>query len=170
VHHSYFNLGGHDSGTIGDHVLTVHGSRYLPVDHDLLPTGEVRAVDGTPFDFRTPAPIGAAGVAFDHNWVLDDWTSDVMRDVAVVDEPRTGRRMTLSTNQPGLQVYTGEHLAGVSGKGAVAGYQAFAGLALEAQNFPDAVHHRHFPSVELLPGQTFANDVAFAFSSYAPPG
>ncbi|WP_237569003.1 aldose epimerase family protein [Mycolicibacterium lacusdiani] len=168
VHHSYFNLAGHDAGTIDDHVVTVHASHYLPVDQDLIPTGEVRAVAGTPFDFREPAPIG--GRVFDHNWVLDDWTPDVMRDVAVVHEPRIGRRMTVSTNQPGLQLYTGEHLAGLTGKGAVAGYPAFAGLALEAQGFPDAVHHEHFPSTALLPGQTYVNDVAFAFASCALPG
>jgi aldose 1-epimerase len=170
VHHSYFNLAGHDAGTIDDHVATVHASHYLPVDDELIPTGEVRAVAGTPFDFRTPAPVGGRGVAFDHNWVLDDWAPGVMRDVAIVDEPRSGRRMTVSTNQPGLQLYTGEHLAGLTGKDAVAGYPAFAGLALEAQGFPDAVHHAHFPSTELLPGQTYVNDVAFAFASCAPPG
>jgi aldose 1-epimerase len=168
VHHSYFNLAGHDAGTIDDHVVTVHASHYLPVDDELIPTGEVRAVAGTPFDFRTSAPIGDR--VFDHNWVLDDWTPDVMRDVAVVDEPRSGRRMTVSTNQPGLQLYTGEHLAGLTGKGGVAGYPAFAGLALEAQGFPDAVHHAQFPSTALLPGQTYVNDVAFAFASCAPPG
>lgn len=170
AHHSYFNLAGHDAGTVDDHVVTVHASHYLPVDGELIPTGEVRAVAGTPFDLRTPAPIGGRGVAFDHNWVLDDWVPGVMRDVAVVDEPRSGRRMTVSTNQPGLQLYTGEHLAGLTGKGAVTGYPAFAGLALEAQGFPDAVHHAHFPSTELLPGQTYVSDVAYAFASYAPPG
>jgi aldose 1-epimerase len=170
VHHSYFNLAGHDAGTIDDHVVQVHASHYLPGDDELIPTGEVRAVAGTPFDFRTPAPVGERGVAFDHNWVLDDWAPDVMREVAVVDDPGSGRRMTVSTNQPGLQLYTGEHLAGLTGKGAVAGYPAFAGLALEAQAFPDAVHHAHFPSTALLPGQTYVNDVAFAFASCALPG
>ena len=100
------------------------------------------------------------------------WTipRKIMLDDAVVDEPGSGRRMTVSTNQPGLQLYTGEHLAGLTGKGEVAGYPAFAGLALEAQGFPDAVHHAHFPSTTLLPGQTYVNDVAFAFASCAPPG
>ena len=161
AHHSYFNLGGHDAGTALDHVLQLRGSSYLPVDDDLLPTGEIRRVDGTLFDFRTPATIGDRGVAFDHNWVLD---GDGMRDVAVLDHAGSGRRMTVSTDQPGLQFYAGEHLAGATGKGAVGTYPAFAGLALEAQNFPDAPNHSHFPSVSLLPGETYRNDVTFVFS------
>jgi aldose 1-epimerase len=162
VAHPYVNLGGHDAGTIDDHLLAIAADSYLPVDEASLPTGEVRAVGGTPFDFRTAAPVGGRGVAFDHNWVLD---GTGMRAVAVVDHPDSGRRLTVSTNQPGLQFYAGSHLGGLSAKGSAGRrYPAFAGLALEAQNFPDAPNHLGFPSAELLPGQTYANDVEYAFS------
>jgi aldose 1-epimerase len=161
VHHPYVNLGGHDAGTVDDHVVAIAGGSYLPVDEASLPTGEVRAVAGTPFDFRTPARVGGRGVAFDHAWVLD---GTGMRAVAVVEHPGSGRRLTVSTNQPGLQFYAGGKLEGLSAKGSAGRYPAFAGLALEAQNFPDAPNHPNFPSAVLLPGQTYANDVEYAFS------
>lgn len=167
VHHSYFNLGGHDCGTILEHLLEVRSSAYLPVDDALLPTGEIRAVAGTPFDFRTATPIGKniAGVGhsgYDHNWVLD---GAGMREVVVVTDPHSGRRLTISTDQPGVQVYAGGYLEGVSGKAPAETYPAFAGLALEAQTFPDAVNHPHFPQAELRPGQTYRNSVRFDFST-----
>lgn len=176
VHHSYFNLGGHDAGTVLDHVLEVRGSHYLPVDDELLPTGEVSAVAGTPFDFRVPTPIGkniaavdnsGAGrptgdvVGYDHNWVLDGFG---LRPVAVATDPASGRRLTLSTNQPGLQLYVGGYLDGVTGKAPVTTYPAFAGFTLETQTFPDGVNHSHFPSAALYPGQTYHNAMRFDFS------
>lgn len=165
VSHPYVNLGGHDAGTVDDHVVTIAAGAYLPVDEASLPTGEVRAVAGTPFDFRTPAPVGDRGVAFDHNWVLD---GAGMREVAVVDHPGSGRRLTVSTDQPGLQLYTGRHLEGLSAKGSAGSYPAFGGLALEAQNFPDAPNHDDFPSAVLLPGQTYVNNIAYAFLCDCP--
>jgi aldose 1-epimerase len=177
VHHSYFNLGGHDSGTVLDHELRIDGSAYLPVDDDLLPTGEVRPVDGTPFDFRTPKPIGrdlgrvrqgGAGRStadagnYDHNWVLD---GTGMREVVVLTDPASGRRLTLSSDQPGVQVYSGGYLAGFSGKPPVAQYPAYAGVTLETQRFPDAPNHPHFPSAELRPGDTYRHRMHLAFST-----
>jgi aldose 1-epimerase len=177
VHHSYFNLGGHESGSVLDHVLEMRSSFYVPVDDELLPTGEVLAVDGTPFDFRTPTPIGKnigavqhsgagrvtdSGVGFDHNWVLDGVG---VREVLSVTDPRSGRRLTLSTNQPGVQLYVGGYLEGVTGKAPAGAYQAFAGLTLETQTFPDAVNHAHFPQAELHPDQTYVNTMRFAFST-----
>jgi aldose 1-epimerase len=176
VHHSYFNLAGHDGGTVLDQVLQVRASHYLPVDEELLPTGEIRAVAGTPFDFREPTPIGkniaevdnsGAGrptgdvVGYDHNWVLDGIG---MRPVVVATDPASGRRLTMSTNQPGVQLYVGGYLAGVTGKAPVSTYPAFAGFTLETQTFPDAVNHSHFPSAALYPGQTYRNAVRFDFS------
>ncbi|MGE0782664.1 aldose epimerase family protein [Mycolicibacterium sp.] len=166
VHHSYFNLGGHDAGTILDHVLEVRAAHYLPVDRELLPTGEIAAVEGTPFDFRTATPIGenvarVGNTGYDHNWVLD---GSGVRPVLVVTDPASGRRLTLSTNQPGVQVYTGGYLAGVTGKAPMATYPAFAGLALETQTFPDAVNQPHFPSAALRPGETYHNAMRFDFS------
>ena len=177
VHHSYFNLGGHASGSVLDHVLEMRSSFYVPVDDDLLPTGEVLAVDGTPFDFRTPTPIGKniadvhhsgagrvteSGVGFDHNWVLDGAGT---REVLVVTDPGSGRRLALSTNQPGVQLYVGGYLDGVSSKGPAGHYyKAFAGFTLETQTFPDAVNHPHFPKAELRPGDTYLNAMKFTFS------
>jgi aldose 1-epimerase len=177
VHHSYFNLGGHASGTVLDHVLEMRSSFYVPVDDELLPSGEVLAVDGTPFDFRTPTPIGKniahvqhsgagrvteSGVGFDHNWVLDGVG---MREVLVVTDPRSGRRLTMATNQPGVQLYVGGYLDGVTGKAPAGEYQAFAGFTLETQTFPDAVNHAHFPRAELRPGETYHNSVRLDFSA-----
>ena len=170
VHHSYFNLGGHDSDTILDHDLQMHSSSYLPVDDDLLPTGEILAVAGTPFDFRAATPIGKniagathSGTGYDHNWVL---AGAGMREVAILSDARSGRRLTLSTNQPGLQMYAGGYLEGVSGKSPVTRYPAFAGLAMETQTFPDAVNHPHFPRADLHPGQNYHNSVRFDFSTF----
>ena len=177
VHHSYFNLGGHESGTILDHLLEMRSSFYIPVDDELLPTGEVLRVEGTPFDFRAPTPIGkniaevsnsGAGrvtediVGYDHNWVLDGVG---MRDVVLLTDTVSGRRLTMSTNQPGVQLYVGGYLGGVSGKVPVTAYPAFAGLTLETQTFPDAVNHAHFPQAELRPGETYLNSVRFELST-----
>lgn len=178
VHHSYVNLGGHHSGTILDHVVQIHGSHYLPVDDELLPTGEVRRVEGTPFDFRTPTAIGkniaavensGAGrqtgdvVGYDHNWVLD---GSGMREVLIAHDPASGRRLVLSTNQPGLQFYVGGYLQGVSAKEPVASYPAFAGFTVETQTFPDAVNNSHFPSAAVYPGQTYHNAMRLDFSAH----
>jgi aldose 1-epimerase len=177
VHHSYFNLAGHNAGTILDHELEIRSSHYLPVDDELLPTGEVRPVAGTPFDFRTPTPIGkniaevdnsGAGrptgeiVGYDHNWVLD---GNGMREVLVATDPASGRRLTLSTNLPGLQLYVGGYLEGVTGKAPVNSYPAFAGFTLETQYFPDSVNHPGFPDPRLNPGQEFHNRIRFDFTA-----
>ena len=177
VHHSYFNLGGHDSGTVLEHVLEMHSSFYVPVDDDLLPSGEVLAVDGTPFDFRTPTPIGKnigavqhsgagrvteSGVGYDHNWVLEGVG---MREVVVVTDPRSGRTLKMSTNQPGVQLYVGGYLDGVTAKAPAGEYKAFAGFTLETQTFPDAVNQAHFPPAELHPDQTYLNSIRLEFSA-----
>jgi aldose 1-epimerase len=124
---------------------------------------------------RTPTPIGkniaevhhsgagrttGSGVGYDHNWVLDGVGT---REVLVVADPGSGRRLAMSTNQPGVQLYVGGYLDGVSGKDPVGHYEAFAGFTLETQTFPDAVNHAHFPRAELRPGDTYRNTMAFAF-------
>lgn len=176
VHHSYFNLGGHASGTVLDHIVKMKSSYYVPVDDTLLPLGEILAVDGTPFDFRAPTPIGKniaavhhsgggrvteSGVGYDHNWVLE---GSGMREVLTVTDSKSGRRLALSTNQPGVQLYVGGYLDGVTGKAPAGEYAAFAGFALETQTFPDAVNHPHFPQAELRPGDTYLNSMRFEFS------
>lgn len=182
VHHSYFNLAGAASGSVLEHLLQVNSSFYTPVDDELLPTGEVLAVEGTPFDFRSPTPIGKRlsevshsgagrltddrGAGYDHNWVL---AGTGMREVATVEDPSSGRRLTLATNQPGAQIYVGGYLAGVSAKAPLDHYDAFAGFTLETQTFPDAVNQSHFPQPILRPGETYRNAMRLSFSTDRSP-
>lgn len=177
VNHAYFNVAGHDSGTVLDHLVQIHSSFYTPVDDELLATGEIRTVEQTPFDFRTATPIGgrlhdvsnaAAGrstdepAGYDHNWVLD---GRGMREVFQVTDPATRRRLTMSTNQPGLQFYVGGYLKGVTAKAPLETYPAFAGFTLETQTFPGSPNHAHFPAARLDPGQTYLNSVRLEFST-----
>lgn len=182
VHHSYFNLAGAASGSVLEHLLQVNSSFYTPVDDELLPTGEVLAVAGTPYDFRSPTPIGKRlsevshsgagrltedhGAGYDHNWVL---AGAGMRDVARIEDPSSGRRLTLTTNQPGVQIYVGGYLAGVSAKAPLDRYDAFAGFTLETQTFPDAANQSHFPQPVLRPGETYRNAVRLTFSTDRSP-
>jgi aldose 1-epimerase len=179
VNHSYFNLAGHDSGDVLRQLVRLDAGRYVPVDDELLPTGEVLDVAGTPFDFREPKAIGrglreaeaAAGhdeiaaAGYDHNWVLD---GTGLRTVARIEDPDSGRVLELSTDQPGLQFYTGGRFADVSAKAAAAGaggrYQAFAGFTLETQTFPDSPNQPGFPSPVLRPGETYLNRMRLSFA------
>ena len=167
--HSYFNLTGAQRDVLG-HVLQIQASRYTPVDTTLIPTGELAPVAGTPFDFRTPTAIGAriaepneqlkiAG-GYDHNWVLD---GSGMRRVVRVLEPSTGRTLDVSTDQPGVQFYSGNFLDGtITGKnGRVYGHRY--GLCLETQHFPDSPNHPKFPSTILRPGKVFDSHTLFRF-------
>ena len=176
VHHSYFNLAGHDSGTVLDHELQLHSSHIVELDQELLPTGQVVAVAGTPFDFRLPHTVGernadvpndgagrisGGSAGYDHVWVLDD---SGMRPVAIVRDPATGRRLELSTDQHGLCLYVGGYLGGVSAKGPTRAYEPFAGLTLETTGFPDDINFGHFPSPVLMPGETYLNTMWLQFS------
>ncbi|MCX7889726.1 MAG: galactose mutarotase [Rhodobacteraceae bacterium] len=172
AHHSYWNLAGHDAGPILDHRLAIRASAFLPTDGALLPTGEIRPVAGTRHDFRAPAPVGAAfarapdgtpaadEAGFDANWCLDP-PHGRLREVARLVDPASGRQLALSTDQPGLQVYTGGHLgADPPGKGG-ARYGRFGGIALEAQGWPDAPNRPHFPPVILRPGEVLRQTTVF---------
>ena len=178
VHHSYFNLAGHASGDVLSHELRLDAPFYTPVDGELLTTGEVLSVHGTPFDFTTAKPIGRdldalAGVGgavfgegggYDHNWCLAGAGED-LRLCAEVRDPASGRRMTLRTTEPGVQVYTGGYLEeSVIGKGGVP-YAKFGGFTLETQKFPGTPSHAHFPTCTLLPGEAYRHEMVFGFSS-----
>jgi len=157
AHHSYWNLSGSDD--IADHYLTVRADRYLPVDDDLIPTG-IADVAGTDFDFRAGRNLPGDDL-LDHNLCLSD-KQVALRDVAVLHAP--GLSMTIATTEPGLQVYDGALLRtpvpGIGGRT----YRAHAGVALEPQNWPDAVNHDDFPDCILRPGETYSQTSTFTFA------
>lgn len=163
AHHSYFTLGGEK---IADHHLRIDAESYLPVDDELIPTGEVRPVDGTRFDFRAPAPVGQAK-PLDHNYCLSRERTG-LRPVAWLENPATGLKMELRTTEPGLQVYDATKLnvdlPGLTG----APMGPHAGIAMEPQVWPDANHHDGFPSAVLRPGETYRQHTQYVFSKAAP--
>lgn len=171
VQHAYWNLAGHDAGTVGDHRLSLAAERYTPTDGTNIPTGELAPVGGTPFDFRTPKPIGqdldCVGedpTGYDTNFVIDGEPT-ALRRVATVHEPTTGRVMSLSADQPGVQFYTGNFLDGTAhGKGGAA-YPRHTGFCLETQYFPDAINKPAWRQPVLRPGETYRHTMVFAFST-----
>uniref|UniRef100_A0A3B6GYP1 Aldose 1-epimerase n=1 Tax=Triticum aestivum TaxID=4565 RepID=A0A3B6GYP1_WHEAT len=167
--HTYWNLRGHGRGTVLDHSVQIFASAVTPVGGDLIPTGAVTPVAGTPFDFRAPAAPGAriAEVegGYDINYVLDGRDADGqgVRKVAVVSEATSGRVMELWGDQPGVQFYTGNFLKGDEGKGGAV-YEKHGGLCLETQDFPDAVHNPKFPTEIYRAGQVYKHYMLYKFS------
>ncbi len=168
AHHTYWNLRGPENGDVLGHVLMIRADRYTPVNEQLIPTGELAPVEGTPFDFRQPKPIGRdiAKVpgGYDHNFVLNDYAPGKVRLAVRVTEPTTGRVMEIYTDQPGVQFYSGNFLDGsITGKKGVK-YQKHYGFCLETQHYPDSPHHPEWPSVVLRPGQTYRHVMICKFS------
>jgi aldose 1-epimerase len=167
VNHAYFNLAGHSSGDVLAQKLQVEAGFYLPVDETLIPTGEIRSVTDTAFDFQVSRPIGAqmpGPGGFDHNLCLSSPPGATgLRPCLRAQDPVSGRSMQLSTTEPGVQFYTGAHLAGTPGK-AGAHYPRFAGFAVETQRFPNTPNMQHFPSARLEPGQTYRHEMQLDFT------
>ena len=173
TNHSYFNLTGSAENKILEDVLQINASNFTPVDATYMTTGEIAPVEGTPMDFRTPTVIGERidnfdyeqlknGNGYDHNWVLDT-ERDITRPAAVLYSPASGIEMTLYTDEPGVQVYTGNFLDGtVTGKKEIV-YGQRTGICLETQKYPDTPNKAEWPSCVLRPGETYTSRCIFAF-------
>ncbi|OVA13318.1 Aldose 1-/Glucose-6-phosphate 1-epimerase [Macleaya cordata] len=164
--HTYWNLGGHNSGDILSNTLQLFASHITPVDAGLIPTGEITPVKGTPYDFISPHEVGSMmdklPHGYDINYVLDE--PHKMKKVAMVHDGKSGRVMELWTNKPGVQFYTANYLKDVKGKGGFV-YGPHAALCLETQGFPDSVNHPNFPSQIVYPGETYKHFMLFKFTA-----
>ena len=182
--HGYFNLAGHARAcehTLLDHVLTIHAGTFTPTDEHLIPTGEVRAVRGTPLDFTQPTRIGAriddaylqhpSTQGYDHNWVVNKVPGQVDASTlaATLYDPLSGREMKVLSTEPGLVFFSGNKFTGEAprdvGKGGTV-YQRRAGLCLEPGRFPDSPNHPHFPAVTLNPGEHYSGNITYQFLAH----
>ena len=175
THHSFFNLAGQGNGDILGHVVYINSNAFTPVDAGLIPTGELRPVEGTAFDFLKPTAVGARintndddqlalGRGYDHNWILNKRGNELSL-AARVHEPTSGRTMEVWTTEPAMQFYTGNFLDGsITGKaGKVYGHRY--GFCLEPQHYPDSPNHPAFPTTKLKPGETYRNTIIYRFSA-----
>ena len=168
TNHTYWNLFGAGKGDILGHELTLVSESYLPVDENLIPTGELAPVENSPMDFRSPMAVGArledVPGGYDHCYVLGEGPSIEPRPTAILREPRSGRCMRVSTTEPGIQLYTGNFLDGIKGAGGAA-FNCHGALCLEAQHFPDSPNREEFPSTILSPGETYRQVTVHEFSA-----
>ncbi|KAL4336069.1 hypothetical protein GQ457_07G002480 [Hibiscus cannabinus] len=166
--HTYWNLGNHDSGDILSEEVQIFASKYTPVDNELIPTGKLESVKGTPYDFLESKVIGSRikelPKGYDINYAIEGPDDPIkMKKTAMVKDEKTGRVMKLTSNQPGVQFYTGNLIKDVKGKGGVV-YKAHAGLCLMTQGFPDALHHPNFPSIIISPEKPYKHKMLFKFT------
>ena len=164
--HSYFNLSGNPNQDILRHELLLHASRLTPVNEELIPTGELASVEGTQFDFRNATPIGARidnpdrqleiGEGYDHNFVLDQEANDSLAHAATLRDVSSGRVLEVHTTEPGIQVYSGNHLTR---------HMRRSGIALETQHYPDSPNHPEFPSTVLRPDSRYFSQTVFRFKT-----
>ena len=176
TNHAFFNLSGKANGTINDHLLLLNADQFIPVGPSLIPTGEIRSVGGTPFDFRTPKTIGRDlhlqasdeqlkhGGGYDHNFVLNKPSEGGMSLAASVIDPKSGRKMDIFTEEPGIQFYGGNFMDGsdVGKNGNKFGYRE--SFALETQHFPDSPNQPTFPNTILSPGTVYQTKSIYQFS------
>lgn len=177
TNHSYWNLEGSDKGPIFDHEMKMKASRWLPTDDTQIPTGELAPVIGTPMDFVEFKAIGKdiknnfealkIGKGYDHCWAFDGWKPGQMIDEAVIlRDAKSGRTLSIDTDQPGAQVYTGNWLEGCAKSRAGKGYHDYEGVAIEMQDFPDAPNKPEFPSTLLKPGEKYDRTIKFRFGTF----
>lgn len=171
VNHSYYNLAGHDQGTVANHTLQINAAQFTPVNEKMIPTGELKNVQGSGLDFQNGSSIAAnmelmpAG-AIDHNFILNgEADANGYRVAAILSDPSSGRQMRVKTTQPAIQFYNGFKLSnkvwiGRNGHK----YEAFEGLCLETQHYPDSPNHSHFPTIRLNPGECYEQKTIHEFS------
>ncbi|GJY09417.1 aldose 1-epimerase [Tanacetum coccineum] len=167
--HTYWNLAGHSSGTILDHSAQIYAKHFTPLDQTQIPTGEIKPVEGTPFDFTTEKKIGTSihevGIGYDHNYVLDcGEEKSGLKHAVKLKDPSSSRVLNLWTNAPGIQFYTANYVNGIVGKGGAV-YEKHGALCLETQGFPNAINQTNFPSIVVQPGEKYQHSMVYEFST-----
>ncbi len=175
TNHCYWNLDGHNAGSVLGHRLWLGCSRYLPTDDTLIPTGEMAPVTGTPMDFTEPKTIGSDikadfpalvyGKGYDNCWVIDNYTKGQVRHVATLESEKSGRILEVSTSQPAAQIYTGNWLARSPANNCGRSYDDYDGVAIECQSMPDSPNHADFPTTQLYPGEVYDRTIEFRFKN-----